>query len=347
MESRTFLEALQRAEGGFLLATVLEGPAMGEQVLLCGREPVWPEAPALCLTQRLPALRQLAASGVQTIEGLSLFVERFGAAPKLVVCGGGHVGAAVVRLAKLLGLPVTALEDRPEFAAQLEEAGAEVLCMPFPEGLARIPGGDECYFVVVTRAHSCDVECLTAILQKLAAYVGMMGSKSRSALVRRQLMEADIDPARVELIHAPIGLSIGAKTAEEIALSILAEIVQVKSGRSLTEGFSPAIREALRTLRAPAVLATIVARRGSTPREIGSKMLVLPDGTSVGSIGGGIMEYRVQQRAQEMLAGETSPAERAVFSTDGTGDDAAVAACGGAMEVFLQRVTPGGENDEV
>ncbi len=74
--------------------------------------------------------------------GQRIFVERFGAAPQLVVCGGGHVGASVVRLAKLLGLPVTALEDRPEFAEELRQAGADtVLCLPFAEGLAQIPGG--------------------------------------------------------------------------------------------------------------------------------------------------------------------------------------------------------------
>lgn len=157
--------------------------------------------------------------------------------------------------------------------------------------------------MVVTRAHSCDVQCLTAILQKPAAYVGMMGSRGRAALVRRQLTEAGLDPARVEQLRAPIGLAIGAKTAEEIALSILAQIVQVKSTRSLTEGFPPAILEAFRALQTPAVLATIVSRHGSTPREVGSKMLVLPEGRAVGSVGGGIMEYRIQQLAGKMLAG--------------------------------------------
>ena len=73
----------------------------------------------------------------------------------------------------------------------------------------------------------------------------MMGSRGRAALVRRQLTEAGLDPARVEALHAPIGLAIGAKTAEEIALSILAEVVRIKSARPLTEGFSPALLAAL------------------------------------------------------------------------------------------------------
>lgn len=347
MEPRTFLDALHHAAGDTLLATVLEGEAPGAQLLLRGGVPLWPEHPAPCLSGRLPALRQITSSGVQELEGLRVFAERFGAAPRLVVCGGGHVGASVVRLARLLGLPVCALEDRPDFADDLRNAGAEeVLCAPFSESLAKISGGAECYFVVVTRAHNCDLECLTAILQKPAAYVGMMGSRGRTALVRRQLTEAGLDPARVEALHAPIGLAIGAKTAEEIALSILAEIVQIKSARPLTEGFSPAILAALGALDTPAILATIVSRHGSTPREVGSKMLLLPDGRTVGSVGGGIMEYRVQQLAAKMLAGEETPTKLAAFTTDGTGEDAAIAACGGSMNVLLQRMEPEENSDE-
>ena len=347
MGNRSFFNALHDREGDFLLATVLEGPAQGERVLLRNTAPVWPEELPAFWGEHLPALAAVTSSGILKSAGQRIFVECFGAAPQLVVCGGGHVGASVVRLARLLGLPVCALEDRPDFADDLRDAGAEeVLCAPFSESLAQISGGAECYFVVVTRAHNCDLECLTAILQKPAAYVGMMGSRGRTALVRRQLTEAGLDPARVEALHAPIGLAIGAKTAEEIALSILAEIVQIKSARPLTEGFSPAILAALGALDTPAVLATIVSRHGSTPREVGSKMLLLPDGRTVGSVGGGIMEYRVQQLAAKMLAGEEPPTKLAAFTTDGTGEDAAIAACGGSMNVLLQRMEPEENSDE-
>ena len=347
MGNRSFFNALHDREGDFLLATVLEGQAQGERVLLRNTAPVWPEELPAFWGEHLAALAAVTSSGILKSAGQRIFVERFGAAPRLVVCGGGHVGASVVRLARLLGLPVCALEDRPDFADDLRDAGAEeVLCAPFSESLAKISGGAECYFVVVTRAHNCDLECLTAILQKPAAYVGMMGSRGRTALVRRQLTEAGLDPARVEALHAPIGLAIGAKTAEEIALSILAEIVQIKSARPLTEGFSPAILAALGALDTPAVLATIVSRHGSTPREVGSKMLLLPDGRTVGSVGGGIMEYRVQQLAAKMLAGEEPPTKLAAFTTDGTGEDAAIAACGGSMNVLLQRMEPEENSDE-
>ena len=179
MGNRSFFNALHDREGDFLLATVLEGPAQGKRVLLRNTAPVWPEELPAFWGEHLPALAAVTSSGMLKSAGQRIFVERFGAAPQLVVCGGGHVGASVVRLAKLLGLPVTALEDRPEFAEELRQAGADaVLCLPFTEGLAQIPGGQETYFVVVTRAHSCDIACLRSILQKPAAYVGMMGSRS-------------------------------------------------------------------------------------------------------------------------------------------------------------------------
>ena len=247
---------------------------------------------------------------------------------------------SVVRLAVMLGLPVTGLEERPDYADALRRAGAEtVLCGPYAETLARVEGSAETYFVVATRAHAFDVECLTEICKKRSAYVGMLGSRSRAALVRRQLTEAGADPVEVEGLHAPIGLAIGGQTAPEIALSILAEIVQVKNSRQQTEGFPPALLNALDVCagqETPPVRVTIVSRHGSTPREVGAKMLMLPDGKCVGSVGGGIMEYRIQQLASKMQAGEAAPCQLAEYSASAQEDDAALAACGGSMKVFLQ-----------
>ena len=329
----------------YLLATVLDGPERGAQVLLGGGGLLCADAGLDgkndLLVQNLPELFRCTASGVLDLNGVPVFAERFGAGAQLVVCGGGHVATSMVRMAKLLDLPVTALEDREEYAEQLRQAGAdEVICAPFEEGLAQVSGGEEVYFIVLTRAHAFDLDCLKAILPKPAAYVGMMGSRGRSALVRRQLVEAGVDAAKVEQIHAPIGLAIGAKTAQEIALSILAQVVEIKSQRQQTEGFPPALLAALQeaqTANTPAVLVTIVARHGSAPREVGSKMLVLPEKT-VGSVGGGIMEYRARQLAARMLAGTEAPCQRVSYFADGKNEDAAIAACGGSMELLLKRL---------
>jgi len=135
-------------------------------------------------------------------------------------------------------------------------------------------------------------------------------------------------------------------TAEEIALSILAQIVSIKNARPQTEGFSSALLEAMAQTDAAgqqAVLAVIAARHGSTPREIGAKMLVRTDGSIVGSVGGGIMEHRTILAAQEMLTGAAPAYQRLHFSADGKNDDAAIAACGGSMEIVLTRLQPGEE----
>ncbi len=338
MELETLLEILDSPVKNFQFVTPLEGKNQGEQLIFGDDRLLWPKERD---TKPLEMIED-HSTGTLEYHGTFAFSEYFGQGPELVICGGGHVGAAVVRLAKLLGLPVTALEDRPEYAEQLRQAGADrVICAPFSEGLAEIKGGANVYFVVVTRAHAFDLDCLRPILQKPAAYVGMMGSKGRAALVRRQLLEGGADPEKVEDLHAPIGLPIGSQSAEEIALSILAEIVKLKNQRLLSEGYPPAILDGLRQAAAEktsAVLAVIVSRSGSTPREVGSKMLVLP-GRTVGSIGGGIMEYRAKQRAMEMLAGETAfRVDR--YSADGKDEDATVAACGGSMAVLLQKLTP-------
>ena len=271
MSIREFLDALRSTQGQHTLASVLEGPESGARLLLCEGVPVWPARPEGLLGRNLPALAGCGASDILTLENKRIFVEKFGGAPRLVICGGGHVAESVVRLAVMLGLPVTGLEERPDYADALRRAGAEkVLCGPYAENLTQVEGSAETYFVVATRAHSFDVECLTEIYKKRLAYVGMLGSRSRSALVRRQLIEAGTAPEKAEELHAPIGLAIKAQTAQEIALSILAEIVEVKNGRQQTEGFPPELLNALDACtgqgKAP-VLVTIVSRHGSTDRK--------------------------------------------------------------------------------
>lgn len=346
MNRQTLADVLQGAgqTGSYTLTTVLEGPETGSQLLLRDGNAVWQTQNVGLLQRQLAALQACTATGFLTLDGQRVFAERFGTVPQLVVCGGGHVAAAVVRQAKLLGLPVLAIDDREEFARQLRAAGADtVLCAPFTQALQDVPGGAETYFAVLTRSHAFDLDCLNRILQKPAAYVGMMGSRGRAALVRRQLLESGIDSQRIDALCAPIGISIGAQTAAEIALSILAQIVQTKNARPQTEGYPIALLDAMvqaKKAHTPAVLATIVARHGSTPRDVGAKMLILPDGSTVGSVGGGIMEHYTVQAALKLLAQDAPALQCLQLSADGKNEDAAIAACGGSMEVLLQTLCP-------
>ena len=349
MNRQTLADVLQGTNqtGSYTLATVLEGAEAGSQLLLRDGDALWQTRSAGLLQRQLAALQDCTATGFLTLDGQRVFAERFGAVPQLVVCGGGHVATALVKQAKLLDLPVLAIDDREEFAQQLRAAGADtVLCAPFAQALQNVPGGAETYFAVLTRSHAFDLDCLTQILQKPAAYVGMMGSRGRAALVRRQLLEAGLDSQRINALCAPIGLAIGAQTAAEIALSILAQIVQVKNARPQTEGYPIALLDAMvqaEKARTPAVFSTIVARHGSTPRDVGAKMLILPDGSTVGSVGGGIMEHYTVQAARKMLAQAVPALQCLQLSADGKNEDAAVAACGGSMEVLLQALCPGEE----
>ena len=123
--------------GIWTLSTLLDGPAAGSQLLLQDGRPVWQTGDAAALLQNVRVLGGCTAAGICPVGDSHAFVERFGAVPQLVVCGGGHVGVSVVQLAKLLGMPVTAMEDRPEYADDLRSAGADtVLCQPFEQGLA-------------------------------------------------------------------------------------------------------------------------------------------------------------------------------------------------------------------
>ena len=349
MNRQTLADVLQDTNqtGSYMLATVLEGAETGSQLLLRDGNAVWQTPNAGLLQRQLAALQACTATGFLTLDGQRVFAERFGAVPQLIVCGGGHVATALVKQAKLLGMPVLAIDDREEFAQQLRAAGADtVLCAPFTQALQDVPGGAETYFAVLTRSHAFDLDCLTQILQKPAAYVGMMGSRGRAALVRRQLLETGLDNQRIDALCAPIGLAIGAQTAAEIALSILAQIVQVKNARPQTEGYPIALLDAMvqaENASTPAVLATIVARHGSTPRDVGAKMLILPDGSTTGSVGGGIMEYRTVQAAQAMLVQDAPALQCLQLSADGKNEDAAIAACGGSMQILLQKLCPGEE----
>ncbi|MDO5424521.1 MAG: XdhC family protein [Eubacteriales bacterium] len=327
--------------GECMLCTALEGTWKGEKALFCGETRIWPEGSSRFGTFLKEHLSEMTGSGIWQEGEHRIFYERFGRESELVVCGGGHVAAAVVELGKKTGFWVTVLEDRPSFADNGRRAGAdEVLCDSFENGMARIAGGAETYFVIVTRGHRYDLACLEQALKKEHAYVGMMGSRKRTALVREQLAEKGIDRELLEQVHAPIGLSIGAETPEEIAVSILAEIIQVKNSRKRTAGYAGEILDALlegaQTGEEP-VLAVIIGRKGSAPRKVGTKMLIYPDGRTVGTIGGGCMESEVVRRARMIFAGLEPTSQCVILDVTGRDAQEEGMACGGVMEIYLER----------
>jgi len=165
---------------------------------------------------------------------VTVYLEPYMPQPQLVVIGCGHVGRAVVELANWLGYHVTALDDRAELAdADVLSAADEVLPGPYAETLARVTLSEETHVVLVTRNVTVDLDVLPIVLASPVRSIGVMGSKRRWATTRSKL-EAMALPGigadAIDRVKSPIGLDIDAETPEEIAVSILAEFVDGRTG---------------------------------------------------------------------------------------------------------------------
>ena len=263
---------------------------------------------------------------------------------KMVICGGGHVALQVVKLAKLCGFRVTVLEDRPEFGEKARNAGAdEVQCGDFVSLLEALQSDEDTFFVVLTRGHKYDRDCMAAAIKKPHAYLGMIGSKRKVGIVHEALVKEGVTEEEWREVHAPIGLQIAAETPEEIAVSILGEIIQVKNTNGHDYGMTKEVMNALRHLHADpdsekrAVLATITKKTGSAPRGAGARMIVYEDGTITGTIGGGKGEADVITDAVSFMGEGKDEAEKrvkVVMTSDAAAQDGLV--CGGEIEVLLE-----------
>jgi xanthine dehydrogenase accessory factor len=159
------------------------------------------------------------------------FLEPVAPLPRLLIVGAGHIGQALARQAAWLDFDVTVIDDRADYASRDRFAQGASLVVADIEGAVReFPVSPDTYIVIVTRGHSHDAEALRACLHSPAAYIGMIGSRHKVALMRERFLEAGWASAQEwDRVRAPIGLKIGSRTVEEIAVSIAAELVQVRS----------------------------------------------------------------------------------------------------------------------
>ena len=178
-------------------------------------------------------VKEFAPQLSQWSEARVLF-ERIQPEPRIVICGAGHVGAALTKLASFIGYRATLIDDRAEFVTRvhfpderIELIAAETWAEAVREAIGN---GQGVSVAVVTRGHNEDEECMRAVITTSADYIGLIGSKRRTNIVLDRLRQAGADEERLKKVHAPIGLDIGAVTPEEVALSILAEIVADRRG---------------------------------------------------------------------------------------------------------------------
>lgn len=163
-----------------------------------------------------------------------LLFERIEAEPQLVICGAGHVGAALARLGSRIGYRVTLIDDRAEFVRHelfSEESVDLVLAESWMQTVRNAVGnGRGVSVAIVTRGHKEDEECLRAAMSSAPDYVGLIGSKRRTNFVLEKLRAEGVTEAKLASVRAPIGLDIGAVSPEEVALAILAEVVAYRRG---------------------------------------------------------------------------------------------------------------------
>jgi xanthine dehydrogenase accessory factor len=163
---------------------------------------------------------------------MDVYIEPIEPSPELYVIGAGHVAFHLARLAHEVGFRVHVVDDREKFAnAERFPHAVEVVVEDIPGWIERTDLPSHAYVVIVTRGHTNDLEALRALAPKDLRYLGLIGSRAKVARIYDQLVSDRMPADRLRQVHAPIGLDIGAVTPQEIAVSILAELIAVKHGK--------------------------------------------------------------------------------------------------------------------
>lgn len=266
---------------------------------------------------------------------------------RLLILGGGYIAQPLCRFASELGFAVTVTDDRPEFAnlERFPEAAA-VLCDSFPNAIRQFSVGRGDYVAIVTRGHRYDADCLRTILPGVfPKYLGMIGSRRRVGELRKLLEEEGFSRDLLEQLHAPIGVEIGALTVKEIAISIVAELIQTRRAvaskpaeetRLAAEEIDLPLLHALALDPAPKALMIVYETGGSTPVKSGAMMVIDKNNRSYGTIGGGCSENAVRLAAYRMIGTGQRRSVRIDLSND-VAEDAGMV-CGGWMKVLIQDV---------
>jgi xanthine dehydrogenase accessory factor len=180
------------------------------------------------------AVGKIAVHGTTKLpDGREVLVETLDPPVTIIICGAGHVGRALAPVAALAGWRTVVLDDREEFANPQRFPGAQiVLLSSFDGALSRVAVDDQSYIVIVTRGHTHDMNVLEQALRTPARYVGLMASRTKRKRITDHLREAGFGDDDLARVHSPIGLAIGAETPAELAVSIVAEMIQVRAGKS-------------------------------------------------------------------------------------------------------------------
>lgn len=263
---------------------------------------------------------------------------------RLILLGAGHIAQPLCEIAAMLGFSVTVVDDRPSFANHPRFPQAEqIVCDAFPHAIEHlhIHAGD--YVAVITRGHRYDADCLRTLLAgTMPRYLGMLGSKRRTIALLHMLAQEGFAQDKLDSIHTPIGLDIGALSVQEIAVSIAAQLVQIRrSGLNrrskshiLTEEiFRADVVEDIVSNPLKKALLLVYETSGSTPVKSGAFMTVNEMFQAKGTIGGGCSESAVLRDAFHLIGTGESKCVTVDMSNDVAAEEGMV--CGGQMKIFL------------
>jgi xanthine dehydrogenase accessory factor len=233
-------EAIQRGQDFYLL-THLKGEKSSFEVL--GRAVLLPDgviaggAPltASDIEKLKPELPNVSHTAVLTLGDTRVVVDRIRKLKTLYCFGAGHVAAPTAHLAALVGFRVVVIDDRPEYAnaERFPEAASTLVIKDFDRAFDGLKIDADSYIVIVTRGHQYDRAVLEQSLRTKAGYIGMISSRRKREAIYEYLMSQGFKKERLEQVHSPIGIDIGGETPEEIAVSIVGELIKVRSQATL------------------------------------------------------------------------------------------------------------------
>lgn len=159
---------------------------------------------------------------------MRVFIEPIGKGPRLLIFGAGHVGQTIARMAQELDFQIVVYDDRPEFAVpERFPEGVKTVCGPFTEAVAKLQPTNQDYIAIMTYKFTLDAQILKDAVETPARYIGMIGSEVKCMRVMNDLSKQGVAQEKLDKVYAPIGLPIGAHTPAEVAVSILAQVVQI------------------------------------------------------------------------------------------------------------------------
>lgn len=228
------------------VVTVVRGPAalLGHKLMVYDDGSTFGTLSAELDTAVLEMARAALASGQaqrltlpQATEPVEVFIEVNLPSPTLIIVGGVHIAIALTAIAKALGYRTVVVDPRRAFGSEVRFPHADRLIRAWPdEALAQVGLTSSTAVVMLTHDPKLDDPALKIALSSPAFYIGALGSRTTQAKRRRRLLEAGLSEAQLARLHGPIGLDLGARTPEEIALAVMAQIVAVRNGRETTDG---------------------------------------------------------------------------------------------------------------